>query len=783
MANVTNNYNLQIKKPSLSKEWHPTKNKHLTPLDVPPKSKKKVWWVCNKGHEWKAQISHRNNGSGCPYCAMKKSGEDNNLAVLNPSLAKEWHPIKNKDLTPYDVVPGSNKKVWWMCKKGHEWKTKIFHRNRGSGCPFCAGKKAGEDNNLSMLNPNLAKEWHPIKNKDLTPYDVVPGSNKKVWWMCKKGHEFSAVINSRHRGKYKCPYCSGKKAGRDNNLAVLNPSLAKEWHPTKNKNLTPFDFTLGSKTKVWWMCKKGHKWKADIGGRNRGRGCPYCSGNIVGEDNNLAVLNPSLAKEWHPIKNKDLTPYDVVPGSNKKVWWICKKGHEWRAGIKYRNRGSGCPICRTGYSKLELRIYCELKTIFDRIKLRDKVQGIECDVLIPDKKVAIEIDGFPWHNGLEDRDRKKTKTLSKLGIKVYRVRDKKLKMLSEEDLFYKDAKISDQKKTIKNIINLLDSNGHLNEDEKTKVEKYFIDSKFKNTKEYKRILSTLPGPPPGESFFDLYPEKAKCWDYTKNYPLIPQLFSPYSQQKVWWKCDQGHELEQPITSRTGALGNGCRICSNKDMGEIMSLLSAEISGSLGDKHKELISEWHSIKNGDRTPYNVSVYSGFVAWWICKKGHEWKASVGNRTAQRTGCPYCSNRRVCDDNHLEKLYPNLAEEWHPKMNRNLKPNEVVPGTPKKVWWLCSKGHKYKMQVRYRAKFGHNCPYCSGKRVCEDNNLEILFPEIAKQWHPTKNGNKKPSDYTRGSGVYVWWICENGHEWRTKIQHRTISKSGCPVCSRKR
>jgi hypothetical protein len=115
----------------------------------------------------------------------------------------------------------------------------------------------------------------------------------------------------------------------------------------------------------------------------------------------------------------------------------------------------------------------------------------------------------------------------------------------------------------------------------------------------------------------------------------------------------------------------------------------------------------------------------------------------------------------------------------MNRNLKPDEVLPGTPKKVWWLCPKGHEYEMQVRHRTQRGLNCPYCSGQRVSRDNSLKFLFPEIAKQWHPTKNGKKKPSDYTRGSSVYAWWICENGHEWRTKILNRTIHRTGCPYC----
>lgn len=69
---LTDKYNLKVINPKLAKEWHPTKNGTLTPKDVTPKSGKKVWWLCEKKHEWKAQISMRAYGTGCPICYMNK---------------------------------------------------------------------------------------------------------------------------------------------------------------------------------------------------------------------------------------------------------------------------------------------------------------------------------------------------------------------------------------------------------------------------------------------------------------------------------------------------------------------------------------------------------------------------------------------------------------------------------------------------------------------------------------------------------------------------------------
>jgi hypothetical protein len=129
----------------------------------------------------------------------------------NPELAKEWHPTKNGSLTPADLTPGSNKRVWWICTKGHEWKATISISNRGRGCPYCAGRAVCDDNCLQSFNLSGAVEWHPAKNGRLTPRDVTSGSSKRVWWRCRKGHDWEAYIHSRSKGYGRCPYRSGRR--------------------------------------------------------------------------------------------------------------------------------------------------------------------------------------------------------------------------------------------------------------------------------------------------------------------------------------------------------------------------------------------------------------------------------------------------------------------------------------------------------------------------------------------------------------------------------------------
>ena len=207
-------------------------------------------------------------------------------------------------------------------------------------------KNGVPDNCLAVVNPKLAAEWHPTKNGSLTPDMVTKGSNKKVWWKCGQGHEWQAQINKRSSGR-NCPYCSGRKVLKGfNDLATTNPTLAAQWHPTKNGSLTPDMVNRGSTKKVWWQCGQGHEWQSTINNRSSGNGCPYCSKwKALKGVSDLSTVNPELAAEWHPSKNGSLTPDMVARNSRKKVWWRCRRGHEWQAKVSNRSSGNGCPYC------------------------------------------------------------------------------------------------------------------------------------------------------------------------------------------------------------------------------------------------------------------------------------------------------------------------------------------------------------------------------------------------------------------------------------------------------
>jgi len=339
-------------KTALLAQWDIERNLPLTPDDVTFGSHKRVWWTCPNGHSWQAMVYTRSEGAGCPYCTGRKaSPEQNSLAKQFPALAAEWDDEKNAPLTPRDVTTGSHKLIWWRCPKGHSYRSAVKTRVQGSGCPYCAGKSVlPEENSLAAEYPVIVKDWDAAKNKPLTPNQVISGTKRKVWWLCPKGHSWCAAVFSRTVLGTGCPVCTGRQAlAGENDLATLYPDVAAQWDGMKNGALHPSNVTAGSNRRVWWRCEKGHSYRAVIAQRvQRGDGCPYCANRkVLPGFNDLATVQPLVAKQWHETLNGALTPEMVTAGSHKKAWWQCSYGHVWKAAI-YSRAGvqqCGCPVC------------------------------------------------------------------------------------------------------------------------------------------------------------------------------------------------------------------------------------------------------------------------------------------------------------------------------------------------------------------------------------------------------------------------------------------------------
>ncbi len=199
------------------------------------------------------------------------------------------------------------------------------------------------------------------------------------------------------------------------------------------------------------------------------------------------------------------------------------------------------------------------------------------------------------------------------------------------------------------------------------------------------------------------------------------------------------------------------------------------------ENETLMKEWDYEKNNALSldPFFVGMASHKKAWWKCSEGHSWYAMISDRSGQNRGCPYCAHQiPIKGENDLQTIYPEIAKEWHQSKNKDA-PSDYLPGSHKMVWWICSKGHEYQSIIKNRTK-GVGCPYCAGKKVLVGfNDLGTKKPDLASEWHPTKNGNLKPSDVTPFSNKKVWWICTFGHEYESTVNNRSNGR-GCKKCS---
>lgn len=306
----------------LSSEFSP-RNQGVVLSSLSLYSRKKFWWVCDKGHEWEAAVKSRyERSSSCPFCMGKKAWAGfNDLASLNPALATQWHAQLN-ELSPEEVTVGSSKIVWWECDAGHEWQASVKNRYKlNHGCPVCVNRKVvPKVNDFGSLHPKLAKQWHPTKNT-VSPTTLSSGSEKQVWWFNEAcGHEWEATVVSRAKKNAGCLVCASKTVLVGfNDPGFITPELVAQFHPVKNGFLKLSDFTYGSEQKIWWVCDKQHEWEAKIRGRKQS-GCPVCGQRISVEEDNLfnhiSNITPSMVLKNNRslLKNFELDVY--IPEKN-----------------------------------------------------------------------------------------------------------------------------------------------------------------------------------------------------------------------------------------------------------------------------------------------------------------------------------------------------------------------------------------------------------------------------------------------------------------------------------
>lgn len=574
------------------------------------------------------------------------------------------------------------------------------------------------EKSVQACYPEIAAEWHPTLNYPKTPSEIGAGSPQVVYWLCGNGHTYQKAVSKRTKRGQRCPQCRLEKGS----LSAKHPELLQYWDSEKNGEKTPQNTMSGSEYKAWWLCDKGHSYQQKVNAKSNGAGCPICSSQLLTNDNCLATTDPWLAEEWNVEKNGELTPFDVMRQSHKKVWWKCTRGHEWSA-VVYSRLNRGCPVCdsekRTSFPEQAISFY--LAKLFV-VENRCNVGGFEADIYCPGLKVAIEYDGEYYHKGNDNdaREERKNQFFIDAGILLFRVKETKqridfgcsateygyeLRTTYSQDYYFVVDIISE---IVKNI------NERFHKD-------YAVDIDIIRDKV--AIINRYAQQKDENSFLSQKPIGAQKWDYEKNGDLDLRLLPRTSKKKYWWKCPTcGYEWYGSLDNIVNSLT--CDKCVRQVKPEI-----------------------------DMTP-EISMDSSAVF------------------------------RELEIN-LQTENPDLAAQWHPTKNRYFKPIHVTPRSGKRVWWLCPEcGNEWPQYIKTRnnGKGARKCPICANNQKKEnigkiEGFLEILFEE----WHPTKNGEKQLTDFTTGSRVKVWWKCSKcGNEFRCSPKDRKKG-GGCSVCGR--
>ncbi len=196
--------------------------------------------------------------------------------------------------------------------------------------------------NSLLSRPDLISEWHPAKNTNLSPNMITLGSNRKIWWICNKGHEFQQIVNSRIRRNRKCPYCCGQKACKENCLAITD--VASEFHPVKNNPLTIYNITPSSDKIIWWICRTcNFEWKSRVANRTcLKNGCPNCHKPSRGEAKICSILqkhNQSFLQQYRTnCRDKKPLPFDFCINHPNKILLIEYQGREHYELVNFGGR-------------------------------------------------------------------------------------------------------------------------------------------------------------------------------------------------------------------------------------------------------------------------------------------------------------------------------------------------------------------------------------------------------------------------------------------------------------
>lgn len=497
--------------PELIDEWDFDKNVEIKPTDITPNGEYKVWWKCKYcGNSWRARVSDRTRGVGCPNCFDGYHTSFSEQAVYY--YVKQCFPAaingyKDAALGRYEIdiyIPELRIGIEY---DGQNWH-KDVERDK---------KKDRKINSCGIELIRLRETKCPELIGSMSHVIPVVAEGDQNDYLGQAIRTLLDYLNEKH-GVVTCitinlhkdqnAILSDFEHNKREKALSADSSLLQEWNYKKNGALRPEQVHIRSKRKVWWKCSVcGYEWESTVYDRSVGHGCPACVGRAVNRGvNDLLSVRPEIAEEWDYEKNGDLKPEEIYYSSNEVVWWRCANcGKEWRSRISSRENVN----CKT----------CNYRRVAEKRNLEEGVNDIvsACPELMLD-----------WDYDKNDFDPKSITTGS----------HKRVHWKCNVCGFSWVGNVYDR------------ANGH------------GCPMCAKRTKSSKMTKRNLV---PGETdLASKFPEVAKDWDYEEN-ELEPNMISYGSSKRVSWCCSKcGHKWKTAVSNRTGRHSK-CPNCHGKGL--------------------------------------------------------------------------------------------------------------------------------------------------------------------------------------------------------------------------
>ncbi len=486
--------------PFLIHELDLNKNDYASVKNLTCGSSKEIIWICKHGHSYPMSAARKIFSKGCPFCSNKRLligvNDLETWCIENGRtfIIDDWDYSKNT-IQPKEIMFGSNKKVYFKCHIcGHEWKTPLNSRTKQhTDCKKCTrrvsssfpeqciyyyfssffsdavngdtsilngreldiwipsinfaieydGKKWHNDPTKDMHKDNLCKELgivlYRIREKGIEPLDsdnsITFEYNYGDWIslgniiqiiLSDAGIKSSEINIPRDEYIIKERYYKHSLA---NSFAALYPDIAREWHPSKNRSITPDIITPETHDQYYWLCPNGHTYKASPKNRVRmNSNCPYCSNKkILKGYNDLETTHPHIAIDYDNQKNLRKS-YEVSRGCSDRVWFKCHKcGYEFNYHLnEYIKIGGLCPACsQKSKNKFQKVLKYETNEIFDTLRSaarsisddEERINQIYKNISSACKKKVATAYGYHWFYVTVDKDENIIDDLSSLPIK------------------------------------------------------------------------------------------------------------------------------------------------------------------------------------------------------------------------------------------------------------------------------------------------------------------------------------------------------------------------------